>query len=328
MSKQSTIIDEYLNILELRNYSPETIIKYRQVLQQFKEYCSKKNSAIDNIQNDDIREFVYELNKRRLASVSINGYLNVLKAFYGYLEKSKKVDNPARKVTRQKEGKILPSNIVEKDLIKLLDSIENDSSISISTIAMFELLLSTGMRVSELCKLKIGDIKEKGRVPTLAEVEAHKKEVYKKKKSNEDTDGEEEKFEWIPGVIKIRHGKGGKERFVPFSAHAEYAIKKYMQFRNLKNFTSDYLFCNQSGGQLNRGNVYKIISPILQATTSKKKGPHTLRHTYASMLINRGVDITAIKNLLGHQSVATTQKYTHLDIKRLKSVVAMAHPKG
>lgn len=323
MATSSSAVSEYIQYLSIRDYSKETVVKYQQVLNQLQLYCITINKTVEEATTDDIRRFIIELKKRGLNEISINGYTSVLKAFFEYRGKRTETVNPARRISRQREDKVLPSNIREKDLLKLLDSIDNDPDLSLTTLAMFELLLSTGMRVSEMCKLEIKDIIEYGHEPSKKEIEEF---MASQEKIKDKDDKSKPTFDWVPGIIKIRHGKGRKERLVPFSKEAETVIKKYLQFRNLQHYTSDLLFCNMSGEELNRGNVYKKIKPILDLTKSKKKGPHTLRHTYASLLINRGADISAIKDLLGHKSVATTQKYTHLDIERLKRVVQAAHP--
>lgn len=310
-------IEQYLSSLELRHYSPETIIKYRQVLSQFSLYCVENGIDLHGAAKADIREFRKFLKQRGLKGVSINGYTSVLKAFYEQLTKSLIDINPARGIPKQKEQDLLPSNIEESELTELLDRVDNDRTLSVSVMAMFEVLLGTGMRVSEMCSLELNDIEEWGRIPDPEYLDRFK-ERYPKKKTPK----------WIPGIIHIRFAKGSYQRKVPFPRLTELALKKYLQVRNHNNFTSPLLFCNQTGGMLNRGNVYKKIKPILDLTSSPKKGPHTLRHTYASHLINRGVDIATIRNLLGHKSVKTTQLYTHLANDALKRIHRAAHPKG
>jgi site-specific recombinase XerD len=168
-----------------------------------------------------------------------------------------------------------------------------------------------------MCNLDIVDIEEWGRVPTEEDIERLREKFPKKPNP-----------EWIPGIIHIRKAKGGYSRKVPIPRYTELVLKRYLQVRGHSNFTSPYLFCNLSGGRMNRGNVYKIIKPFLDLTTSPKKGPHTLRHTYASHLINRGADIASVKDLLGHKSLRTTQLYTHMDIQSKIKILRAAHPRG
>ncbi|HEV8504052.1 MAG TPA: tyrosine-type recombinase/integrase [Chitinophagaceae bacterium] len=310
-------INDYLATLELRNYSPETITKYRQVLEQLAHYCSTNNLDLLTITQKDIRQFRGTLKEKGLKAVSINGYTDVLKTFFEHLKKNQRPDNPARKIPRHKQDKLQPSNVKEKELLDLLDAIDKDPTLSVTDLTMFEILLGTGMRVSEMCNLDIVDIEEWGRVPTKEDIKKFAEKFPKKPLPD-----------WIPGIIHIRVAKGGYARKVPFLKFTEIVLKKYLQVREQNNFTSPYLFCNLSGGRMNRGNVYKIIKPFLDLTTSPKKGPHTLRHTYASHLINRGANIAVVKDLLGHKSVRTTQLYTHVDIEAKIRIHQAAHPRA
>gem|GEM_PF-157120 len=315
--KESSEIDEYLATLELRHYSPETITKYRQVLEQLAAYCKANDLDLLTITRKQIRDFRNGLKERGLKPVSVNGYTDVLKTFFEHLRANKRDDNPARNIPRHKEDFLKPSNIKEKELVDLLAAIDNDPTLPVTDLAMFEVLLGTGMRVSEMCNLDIIDIEEWGRVPTKEDITKFKDKFPNKPAP-----------EWIAGIIHIRVAKGGYARKVPFTKFTQFVIKKYLQVREQNNSTSPYLFCNLSGGRMRRGNVYKKIRPLLDLTMSPKKGPHTLRHTYASHLINRGADIAAVKDLLGHQSVRTTQLYTHMDIESKIQVFKAAHPKA
>lgn len=321
MEKQSTdVIQVYLNDLTRRNYSDETVVKYRQVLRQFESFCISSNVPVEEASKSQIKEFRESLSQKEFKNVSINGYTNILKAFFEYLKAFLRPDNPARRFQKVREAKLLPSNVIESELLRLLDSIDKDPTLNVTDTTMFEVLLGTGIRVSEMCDLDIVDIEEWGRVPTPEEIDA-----YEKKNKHKDNF---KPLTWIAGLLHIRKGKGNVARKVPIPKETEMFLKRYLQVREDQNFNSPFLFCNLSGGRLNRGNVYKKIKPFLDLTNSPKKGPHTLRHTYASILINRGADIAAIKDLLGHQSVKTTEKYTHLEMDAMKAIFDKAHPKS
>lgn len=303
-------LSEFLEYLKVRrNYSQHTIISYETDLNQFFEYILKSGKGNEKSLKDCeadfnkidlifLKSFIAELSdpkayKRKYSKKSISRKISVLKSFYKYLISNKYISkNFSSSLIFPKVSKKLPSFLTENEINKLLGE-KHISDISILDKAVIELFYSTGIRLSELINLKIDNLE------------------FRKK------------------TIKV-FGKGSKERIVPFGAEAEKAIKNYLSIREICNLNnSDYLFLNNSGKKLYPMRVNRMIKKNLSLVTDlKKKSPHVLRHTFATHLLDNGADIRAVKEMLGHESLSTTQVYTHLTPERLKKVYKQAHPRA
>lgn len=281
----------FLDTLRNQNYSKRTIQQYSLVLTKLSEYCKGVGKEIQDCTKKDVREFRKQLGQN-IKPISVNGYTGAVKSFFRYLTKNITERNITDGIKKLREKKPVPSFVKEKDLERLIDSIDKDPTISLTTVTMFELLIGTGIRVSEMCDIEITDI------------------------------------DVNDPFLKVRHGKGNKERLVAIPRLTFFVIKKYLQYRKQIHPMSPFLFVNTRGGRMHRGNIYNTLRRFLDQTDSVKKGPHTLRHTYASLLINRGAPIAAIKELMGHSTVTVTQRYTHLELEAKKRIFDSAHPKA
>lgn len=302
-----TEFSEYLKVT--KNYSSHTIISYQNDLRQLCEYIFKsENKSVFNYKEEIIdfgkidlvflKSFIADLSdplagRRNYTKKSISRKISVLKSFYKYLLRKKYIaKNYASSLIFPKLTKKLPSFLTEGEINKLLDE-KYISDLSILDKAVIELFYSTGIRLSELINLKIDKINFNNRTLTV-------------------------------------FGKGSKERIVPFGAEADKAIKNYLVIRDICNINNEkYLFLNNAGKKLYPMKVNRLIKKNLSLVTDlKKKSPHVLRHTFATHLIDKGADIRAVKDLLGHESLSTTQIYTHITPERLKKVYKQSHPRA
>jgi len=304
----SEYLNEYLEYLKVtKNYSFHTILSYETDLKQFSDYISrsagsKKNEEL-NIQLDDLdlnflKSFVADLSdpfarKNNYSKKSVSRKISVLKSFYKFLYKRKYIKkNYSSSLIFPKTEKKLPSFLSEKELDKLLGE-KYLTEISIPDKAIIELFYSTGIRLSELINLKI------------------------------------DRIDFTKKTIKVL-GKGSKERIIPFGTEAYKAMKNYLVIREILNVNDlDLFFLSNSGKKFYPMKVNRLIKKNLSMVTDlKKKSPHVLRHTFATHLLDNGADIRAVKEMLGHESLSTTQIYTHITPERLKKAYKQSHPRA
>jgi len=277
-----------------RNVSPHTLTAYRTDLNQFLDFIRQERGAAATAAAVDhllIRRYLARLMKGQMRS-TIGRKLAAIRACYRYLVRQGLVDrNPAELVSTPKREKRIPYHLTIDEVTALVEAPDGPETLSLRDRAILELLYSSGLRVSELTGLNIASL---------------------------DLDG---------GLVRVL-GKGGKERIVPLGSHALRALNTYLDA--LPAATPDRaVFLNSRGGRLTRRSVGRIVDRhILRLATMKKISPHTLRHTFATHLLEGGVDLRAIQELLGHSSLSTTQKYTHVNIDRLMEVYDKAHPKA
>jgi integrase/recombinase XerC len=288
-------MDQFLRYLEgERNVSPHTLDAYRSDLEQFRIFVTAERGndiipeAVDHLL---IRRWLALLHKDHRKS-SIGRKLAALRSFYKYLLRMGMVKkNPAELVSTPKKEKKLPFHLNIDEVTTLIEAPRSPDLLGLRDRAVMEILYSCGIRVSELTGLNVGEV---------------------------DLDG---------GLVRVM-GKGGKERIVPMGSYAIAAIAAYLEAR--ENSAPDTpLILNARGGRLTRRSVARLIDKyVLHLATMKKISPHTLRHTFATHLLEGGADLRAIQELLGHASLSTTQKYTHVSIDRLMEVYDKAHPKA
>jgi integrase/recombinase XerC len=288
-------IDRFLGYLATeRDVSSHTLAAYGGDLGQFLDFASRElGGAVSPAQVNHhlIRRYLASLMKDQAKS-TVGRKLAAMRALYRYLLREGVVDrNPAELVTAPKREKKLPYHLTIDEVTTLVEAPSGAETLSLRDKAILELLYSSGLRVSELTGLNIAAL---------------------------DLDS---------GLARVM-GKGGKERIVPLGSHAVIALHAYM--KALPPDSRDRaLFLNARGGRLTRRSVARIVDRyILHVATMKKVSPHTLRHTFATHLLEGGVDLRAIQELLGHSSLSTTQKYTHVNIDRLMEVYDKAHPKA
>lgn len=281
-----------------KRYSVHTLISYQSDLVEFYTYLKKLfgKVSLTNIEHNHIRSWIAQLKEERLTSKSINRKISSLKSFFKYLLRMGTITaSPMAKVVSPKIGKRLPVFLKESDTIKMAEGLRQstDSWKSLNARMLITIFYATGMRLSEVINLKETQI-DFGRLH-----------------------------------IKVL-GKGNKERIIPVSKEILEMISNYQQLKR-KDFeaTDDYLLVTEKGKKLYPKYAYLIVNTVLGETSSlDKKSPHVLRHTFATHLMNNGADLNAVKELLGHSSLASTQVYTHNTIEKLKDIHKKAHPKA
>jgi len=291
-------IQEYLSYLKVSlNYSPHTITSYENDLKQFENFLTltfgKDDFDLNDLELTILKSFVAGLFDEVYSNRSISRKISLLKSFFKYLAKKKYIKkNVASTLIFPKLDKKLPSYLTESEAEKLFEPEQTDDRKPLDA-AILELFYSTGIRLSELINLKISNIN------------------------------------FIIKTIKV-FGKGSKERIVPFGKNAELSINEYLKIRPVPaEGNSDILFLSSNGNKLYPMQVNRITKKSLEGVTElKKKSPHILRHTFASHLLDKGADIRAVKDLLGHESLSTTQVYTHISPEKLKKVYKQSHPRA
>lgn len=288
-------INKFLTYLKFeKRYSEHTLASYENDLRQFTEYTNEIHATHTEINNKDIRRWIVLLNKTYEPS-SINRKISSVKSYYKFLLKQNIVDsNPALNLPTIKKPARTPHFVEQEEINTLIDNLpQADDFLSSRNNLIIEILYATGMRRMELINLKDTDI---------------------------DTASKN---------VKVL-GKGKKERKIPLAEFVLEKINFYIQHRNqhFEKQQFETLLVNNKAQQMTPKSVYTIVNEILQACwSSETKSPHVLRHSFATHLLNQGADLNAIKELLGHSSLAATQVYTHNSIDRLKEVYKQAHPK-
>ena len=292
-------IESFMLTLEKeRNFSLHTIKAYKNDLNRFNYFLDNTLSRkkLAKINRNDIRKFLAEEYDNGYSSKTVARRLATIKSYFKYLVKTELIqENISIHINSPKVPKKLP-NFVDKNLIDtLMKTPSLDTHIGIRDRAVLELFYSTGMRLSELVNMNIGDF-----------------EINKK-------------------LIRVI-GKGNKERMIPYGRAAESAIKNYLKIRNLSlkpSFANKPLFVNSSEKRISKRTIQRRMNNYIKLVADGKRiGPHLLRHTFATHLLDNGADIRAVKDLLGHSSLSSTQIYTHVSIEKLKKDYTQAHPHG
>lgn len=292
------MIEQFLNYLRFeRNASPQTVQTYEESLYEFESYLTFKDSglSIGAADADLIREWMESLMDRGNNASTINKKLSALRSFFRFALKRKLVaKDPAHCVTGPKKSKPLPQFLREGEMDRLLDQVEwGDNYKDVRARTLLLLLYETGLRRSELTGL-----------------------------NNADVDFE---------VCQLKvTGKRNKQRIVPFGEELAEALKHYIAVRDDQvTGDCDALFLSDKGHRMTASQVYQIVRKHLTTVTSmKKRSPHVLRHTFATAMLNNGAGLESIKNLLGHESVSTTEIYAHTTFEQLKRVYKEAHPRA
>lgn len=292
------LIEEFINYLGVeRGLAQNTLQSYSRDLAQYYEYLKQVNGAApENASSSQIMAYLRELQRQGKATATVARRLAALKAFYQFLVMEKKVENdPTANLESPRLEKKLPSVLSVEEVEHLLNQPDVRSVAGMRDRAMLELLYATGIRVSELVALNCADINsEMGFVRCL--------------------------------------GKGSKERIIPVGSVAVKSLRNYLQNSRPKlcrRGNEQALFLNQHGRRLTRQGFWKIIKKYArQARIEKKITPHTLRHSFATHLLENGADLRAVQEMLGHADISTTQIYTHITRGRLKEVYSKAHPRA
>jgi len=285
-----------------KQYSRKTIQSYMSDLMDFERYLKEKQgisqeAMINEVTVFHIRNFLHSLYERKLARATIARKLASIRTFFKFVFKiGKRKDNPAKLVSTPRREKKIPS-FLETNEIDMLVALPGKDLVGARDRAIIEILYSCGFRVSELISLKMSDVNEEER--------------------------------WI----KVK-GKGGKERIVPYGAEAEKALKDYLMVRANRSGKREqtdegYIFLNFSGRKISDRSIRRIIAKYIKlASIQRKVSPHTLRHSFATHLLQAGMDLRSIQELLGHAKLSTTQIYTHVNLGSLLTVYKKAHPRA
>jgi len=256
------------------------------------------NELLAGVVVDDVRAYLGNLNEHQYSKSTIARKLATLRSFYKFLVKRRVVQsNPVAVIRTPRQKKELPRFLEYEEVKRLLETPDTSKWLGARDRAILETLYSTGIRVSELVGLNMGDVDFLGEVAHIL-------------------------------------GKGKKERIAPISTSALQAIQNYLEFRNKRaqnnpEFRSKVLFLNKHGGRLSTRSVRRKMDKYLKICgLDPGISPHTLRHSFATHMLNNGADLRSVQELLGHQSLSTTQIYTHLTTRKLKEVYDNAHPRG
>jgi tyrosine recombinase XerC len=296
-----THINAFLRYLRAeRNYSPHTAAAYECDLREFLDFWESefpgRVMTPGGVDRRAIRRFLAWLHDREFASRSIARKLACLKSFFRYMRKMHVIaSNPAATVVSPKLERRLPRTLDEGSVTRLMDQPDRSKTDGARDAALLEILYSSGIRLSELIGLRVADI------------------------------------DFGNGTIKVT-GKGSKQRIIPFGAKARSALQAYLAVRPLlasRGSGAANAFLSARGKPMSPKGVNRLMNRYIGMVSEiEKRSPHILRHTFATHLLNRGADLRAVKELLGHESLSTTQMYTHVSVEHLRKVYAQAHPKA
>jgi len=286
-------IEKFVRYLEIeKNYSKHTVVNYHLDLEDFKNFLGDK--PIEKVDYLVLRKYLALLKEKNFLPRSVGRKLSTLRSFLKFLTREGFVkNNPLLSISSPKQDKHLPSFLTEEDVKRLIDSVVIEKGkkeeLQLRDKAILEMFYSTGMRISEVVGTSVSDI------------------------------------DFISGVVKV-YGKGKKERIVPIGELAMKAIRQYLDKRKKQ---TQAVFLNKNGSRITDRGVRDIVTKYLKLVSLKHGvSPHTLRHSFATHLLNRGADLRSVQELLGHANLSTTQVYTHLTTERLKNVYDKAHPRA
>jgi integrase/recombinase XerD len=291
-NKKDHLLRSFLDSLYIeKGLSKNTVSSYKNDISSFSSWCDKEHLDRLKITDLNLNNYISNLFSIGLKSSSINRKISSIKHFYLFLLKKKVIKNsPADEITTPKQEKYLPTSMSEDEVESLLGSPKSSIKIERRDKAMIEILYATGMRISELVNLKLTDI------------------------------------DFNRSVLKV-FGKGSKERLVPYGEKAAEALRIYLEDR--KKLNSKDVFLSNRGTRITRGAFWQRIKIYIKRENLKSSiSPHTLRHAFATHLLNRGADLRSVQILLGHSDLSTTQIYTHIAKKRLGEILKKHHPRG
>ena len=287
---------EYLRVE--RNYSSETLVSYENDLRQFETYFTNLDAELTwtSADMDIIRQWMVELMEMKYAATSVNRKLSTLRSFYKFLLlRGLLVQDPMRKVKGPKRKKSLPVFVKEQDMDRILNEKPDAENFEeVRNHLIIETFYATGLRRSELIGL------------------------------------DDKAVDFGASVIKVT-GKRNKQRLVPFGKELREDMQAYIQLRTQKvpERSSDAFFVNLDGKRMSAGTVYNLVRKCLtEVVALKKRSPHVLRHTFATSMLNHDANLEVVKELLGHESLSTTEIYTHTTFEELKQIYKQAHPRA
>ncbi|MGC2333878.1 MAG: site-specific tyrosine recombinase XerD [Candidatus Acidiferrales bacterium] len=290
-------VREFVNCLRVeKGLSDNTIQAYRRDIQKFAAFASERGLDTRDVTRSDVVDFLASLYRRRLDSRSVARHLVTIRNFFrfalleGYIE-----EDPAATIESPRFRQSLPEFLSIAEVDRLLQQPDTNTIVGLRDRALIEIMYSAGLRVSELCGLRVDDL------------------------------------QMDPGCLRCI-GKGNKERLVPVGKQALAVVRKYLRTgrpKLLRENSSPYLFLNQRGGKLDRITFWKLLGAYgRKAALRKPLTPHMLRHSFATHLLDRGADLRSVQMMLGHSDISTTQIYTHVIEERLKHVYKAHHPRA
>lgn len=292
-------ISEYIQYLKAGGKSQNTIKKYSKDVEQFAAYMQEKyhdeSIRLQDIDRLMIRGYLRYLHSHGLNNNSIRSKIGSLNIFFKYMLLNKYIEkNPAVSVTIPKVEKKMPAYFTEKEVEMLVDLPDLSSNFGVRNKAILELMYSCGLRISEVSGAKLGNFSKRSQ------------------------------------LIKVL-GKGSKERIIPIGRKAMEALEDYLKirYRFLSGKSDDSIFLSKSGKPLHSDEIRAILDRYIQLIARKKGySAHTIRHSFATHLLSKGADLKAIKEMLGHENLSTTEKYTHLSLKDINKAYRLAHPRN
>ena len=299
-----SLLEKFLGYLAYeRNMSPATVSAYRSDLEQFGAFCREQGISLNEplkVDVSTVRRYLAVLQNRHLSRASVARKLCAIKAYFKYLSREGVIDsNPISGISAQKKAKRLPSALSESDVSVLLAAPNLTDPLEIRDRAMLELMYSTGIRVSELVGMDLGSY--------------HRQEA----------------------LLRV-FGKGSKERIVPVGSRARQALGDYLERSRPvlakkagKSEEERAFFLNRSGGRMTSRSVERMMKKyLMESGLLRSSTPHSLRHSFATHLLDAGADIRSVQELLGHSDISTTQIYTEVSKERLYAVYKKAHPRA
>ncbi|MEM7180880.1 MAG: site-specific tyrosine recombinase XerD [Spirochaetota bacterium] len=294
---QSNLVQNFQEYLSSeKGLSHNSIDSYGYDLNKFQNFLEQEKIDFLEVQADDIMKFLVKEKDRKVSSKTLAREVVAIRQFYKYLKDEKKLNNnPTEKIETPEVMREIPDHLTLTEIDELFDKISEDNIYELRDKCIFELLYSSGLRISEACNLKLVDLD-------------------------------------IDFMTLTVEGKAGRKRLVPFGEKSLQILKKYLEFSRpgiLKLRSCEYLFVSKKGSFINRKSVWRLLNLYIKRTNIKKKvTPHTLRHSFATHLLENHADIRAVQELLGHIDISTTQIYTQMANKALKEVHKKFHPRG
>ncbi|MDI6861244.1 MAG: site-specific tyrosine recombinase XerD [Caldisericia bacterium] len=290
--KTLDLFETFISYLEFeKEFSKNTILSYKNDLDDFKEYLELIKKDIYEIDKKDAFNYLIFLSKKKLKPSSLRRKISAIRSFYKFLIREELIlTDPTQDLVFPKNEKKLPQVLTVEEIEKLINVIDNKTLKGKRDRAIVELLYSSGLRVSEIINLKVSDL------------------------------------DFENNYLKC-FGKGSKERIVPFGELAKTYIVDYLEERKKLKIESEFLFINKKGEKLLRQHINNILKRYSKKAKLKKRvHPHMLRHSFATHLLERGADLRSVQELLGHVDISTTQIYTHLTKDYLREIYLNTHP--
>lgn len=288
---QMNYLEDYIKELVIKNYSKRTIFNYQKYILDFLDYLKKVNINLLFCDDNTIRNYLVYLHNQKYSKKTISLKLSSLRSFFEYLNYNNIMqENPMILISNPKVSKSIPHTLSILEIEDIINAPNIDTKIGLRDMVILELLYSTGIRVSEIINIKIEDINSANK------------------------------------TIKIL-GKGNKERYVFYGHNLELLLSKYFQTRKEFNPQSNYLILNNLGNKITTKGISLIIYKYAHNIKSKIT-PHTLRHSFATHMLNEGANLRTVQELLGHKNLQTTEIYTHVSNERLRSVYLKTHPRN